>query len=139
MARGPAGSISDAGGEDWVAAYNAVMSRGPAETGKKPGPGCCSVCCTGFSIFAALFLFILASLMKNDYPYLHIEGACAGQGAGSRSSSRSSAEGARGAARMGPAQGVVDTRRRCSAGNGPLVLGPDGRQPPPMIRSNIFW
>lgn len=73
MARG---ASSNLGTEDWVAAYNAVMARGgPDNSGKKPGPGCCSICCTGFSIFAALFLFILASAMKSHYPYMHVHGA----------------------------------------------------------------
>ena len=77
MARGASSSLGGSGAEreDWVAAYNAVMARGgPENSGKKNGPGCCSICCTMFSIFAALFLFILASAMKSRYPYMHVHG-----------------------------------------------------------------
>lgn len=41
---------------------------------KAPGIGCCPICCTFFSIFAALFLFVIAGLMNNDYHYIHMEG-----------------------------------------------------------------
>jgi len=78
MGRSAAGvsAVGDGEVESWIESYNAVMSRGGAEgSGKKPGPGCCSICCTGFSIFAALFLFVLAGAMKSHYPYMHVHGA----------------------------------------------------------------
>ena len=62
--------------EDWVRAYNEVMAPGGPAQAPKGGPGCCSVCCTLYSIFAALFLFVLASAMKSRYPYMHVHGAC---------------------------------------------------------------
>lgn len=70
-------SVGDGEVEDWISSYNAVMSRGGGDAegaAKKGGPGCCSICCTGFSIFAALFLFVLAALMKGHFPYLHVHG-----------------------------------------------------------------
>ena len=76
-------SVGDGEVEDWISSYNAVMSRGGGGAegaAKKGGPGCCSICCTGFSIFAALFLFVLAALMKGHYPYLHVHGASHGRG-----------------------------------------------------------
>ena len=75
MARG---ASSNVGAEDWIASYNAVMAPGGPVESKKAGPGCCSICCTLFSIFAALFLFVLASAMKNHYPYMHVHGASTG-------------------------------------------------------------
>jgi hypothetical protein len=34
----------------------------------------CPVCCSFFASFGSLFLFLIASLMRNHYPYIHIEG-----------------------------------------------------------------
>ena len=59
-----------------MAAYTAVLSRAPTDVEKNDGPGCCPICCTLFSVFAALFLFVVAAAMKNHYHYLNIEGAC---------------------------------------------------------------
>lgn len=35
---------------------------------------CCSICCTFFSLFAALFLFVVSSLLGNHYRYIHMAG-----------------------------------------------------------------
>jgi hypothetical protein len=61
---------------DWISQYNAAVARvDPNKLKPKvQGPHCCSVCCAVFSLFAALFLFGIASLMKIDYPYMHMEG-----------------------------------------------------------------
>lgn len=71
MARG---ASSNVGKEDWVEQYNAVMSRGGPAVSPPKGPGCCSICCSFFSIFGALFLFALAAAMKAHHPYLHVHG-----------------------------------------------------------------
>lgn len=58
----------------WLDTYNATMSRKDTGPKKAPGVHCCAICCTLFSIFGALFLFVVAGLMNQDYHYLHIPG-----------------------------------------------------------------
>jgi len=55
----------------WLKHYNRVISRKPSPA-PYVGPSVCSVCCTFFSIFGALFLFVVASLMRSNYRYIHI-------------------------------------------------------------------
>lgn len=76
---------SKAGNEpDWMEEYKAVLSPTPTAAKKAEGPGCCPICCTGFSIFGALFLFVIAAAMKSDYPYMHIDGAAPARGVARR-------------------------------------------------------
>ena len=56
----------------WLRHYNRVISRKPAPRAYV-GPSACSVCCTFFSIFGAMFLFAIASLMRSKYRYIHIQ------------------------------------------------------------------
>ena len=64
-----------AGDPAWVAEYKAILSHAPTGPAKSTGgPGGCTVCCTGFSLFGAVFLLVVAAAMKGDYPYMHIEG-----------------------------------------------------------------
>jgi hypothetical protein len=55
----------------WLRHYNRVVSRKP-QAPPSVGPTVCSVCCTFFSMFGALFLFIVAGLMRSNYRYIHI-------------------------------------------------------------------
>jgi len=55
----------------WLRHYNRVISRKPQQPAAV-GPTACSVCCTFFSLFGALFLFSIASMMRSNYRYIHI-------------------------------------------------------------------
>jgi hypothetical protein len=56
----------------WLRHYNRVISRKP-QIPAAVGPTACSVCCTFFSLFGALFLFSVASMMRSNYRYIHIK------------------------------------------------------------------
>lgn len=60
--------------ESWLEAYTNALQRDKSANKAPPGVGCCPICCTFFSLFGAFVLFIIAALMNNNYPYLHIAG-----------------------------------------------------------------
>ena len=55
----------------WLRHYNRVISRKP-QLPPAVGPTACSVCCTFFSIFGAIFLFSISAMMRANYRYIHI-------------------------------------------------------------------
>ena len=63
----------------WLRHYNRVISRKP-QLPPAVGPTACSVCCTFFSLFGAVFLFSISAMMRANYRYIHIDPALAGPG-----------------------------------------------------------
>ena len=72
---GPSGELVDENGvpvvPPWLRHYNRVISRKP-HLPPAVGPSACSVCCTLFSIFGAIFLFSVSAMMRANYRYIHI-------------------------------------------------------------------